>query len=807
MENENPKSSFVSFFAKLNIFKSMAEKDILGEVIKKIIYVLVFLLPLWFLPITLNTVEFNKQVLMVLLIVIASILWLVKILNQGEIKWKSNLLDILMGAFAIIYILATIFSIRPYGSLVGWSDHLSGSLINVLCFVALYFIIKNNLNTAKELFNIVLTLLISSALVSIIGLLQMWKGFIFPWDFTKTVSFTTIGSINSLGIFSAVILVFVTALLFAIKKGKIKLFLILLGLLNLLILININFWVLWIVLAIGMAAVLFFGLVHMVRSNTNVNWVALPMLLLAIALIFIFFKPVLPFKTNLPIEVGLNYRGGWAVIKNTVMQKPILGTGPETFAFNYAKYKPEGINSTAFWNIRFSNPPTEIFSLVSDTGILGFLSFLAILVWFIFRAVSNLVKEKEETGSPKKLLSIAIFSAWLTLAVAWFLYPQNLVLMFMFWLLFSLYWAIDPSGEDKIYNLRKSPKILLIASFSFIVLVVLVIGLMYIEGIKFISEITYKRGLDFVQVKGDLEGGINKMIRATVTNPYEDNTYRAISQLFLYKLGIDNAREDLSQQDKANLLQIDAINAINSAAQTTILSPKDASNWLLRGQIYRQLIAVVNGASDWAESAYNEAIKLEPANPFAYLELGRLYTNRADLIASQANKDQAAKKKWDEYMATALTNFDKAIGLKPNYAPAHFEEAVVYDKQGKLKQAIAKMEINRQLLPNDSGTAFQLGVLYYRAEDYNKAKGEFIRAIVLDDNFSNARYFLGMLYDRENNKEDAIDQFDRIQKLNPDNEQIKQILANLKAGKPALGSKTLGPPKEPSKIPIEEQPK
>ena len=98
------------------------------------------------------------------------------------------------------------------------------------------------------------------------------------------------------------------------------------------------------------------------------------------------------------------------------------------------------------------------------------------------------------------------------------------------------------------------------------------------------------------------------------------------------------------------------------------------------------------------------------------------------------------------------------------------------------------MEINRQLLPQDTGAAFQLAVLYYKTEKYEQAKAEFIRALALDSNFSNARYFLGLLYDREGDKEAALDQFERIAKLNPNNEEVKQIIANLKAGLPALGS-------------------
>ncbi len=804
MENEQIQSPRVSIFTKLNIFKPMAGKDILDEAIKKIIYVLIFLIPLWFLPITINTVEFNKQALMVLLIVVALILWSVKILNRGEIRWKSNILNIALGVFVLICIISTILSIRPYGSLVGWSDHLNGSLVNILCFIALYFLIVNNFKGLKESFNLLFTFMVSSAVVSVIGLFQIWGRFIFPLAITKTVSFNTIGSINTLGIFVAVIITLIVAMLFVVKRKGIKLFLLLLGLLNIAILVSINFWVLWVVLAIGMAIILLFGLMQMVKLGEKISWVALPIVLLAISLIFLFFKPTLSFKPNLPIEVGLSYKSGLSIIINTLKENPVLGTGPETFVFNYAKYKPEGINQTAFWNVRFLNAPAEIYSLTSDLGILGLVGFLAIIIIFAIKAVSTLIKEKEDNNILKRFLGVGFFAGWLSITVCWFIYFQNFALMFVFWLLLSLFLIEVSTSKEKIYNLRKSPKILLVTSLSFMVVIVLIIGLLYVIGTRYVAEATYKKGVSLIQTKGDIDGGLNKIIKSTVVNPYEDNTYKTLSQLFVYKLQQDAVNTKLEKEEKANIIQEDAINAINSATQTTTLSPKDASNWLLRGQVYRKLMNIINGASEWAETSYNEAIKFEPSNPFAYLELGRLYANRADAIVEKARQDQETKKTWDEYITNAMKNFDKAIELKINYSDAYFEQAQIYDRQGKLTEAIQKLEINKQLLPKDANIAFQLAVLYYRSEKFKQAKAEFIRAIVLDDNFSNARYFLGLLYDWEGDQESAIDQFDRIAELNPDNEQIKTILTNMKTGKPALGKPISS--KKPSELLIDQQP-
>jgi len=796
--------SIASIFSKAKTLKNVFALD---KVIQKLIYILVFLIPLWVLPITTNAIEFNKQILMVVLVVITLILWLVKILNQGEVQWRSSIINIALAAFIVVYVLATIFSLRPYNSLVGWATHLNGSLINILTFVALYLLIVNNVKGLKDVFKLLLVFLASAALVTIIGFVQIWGGSIFSWSFAKSTSFNTIGTTNALGIFSSMILVLVTALLFVIKRNELKVFMLLLGLLNFLILLSLNYWVLWAVMAAGMVVVLVFGLMKMVRLGESISWITVPIVFLAIALIFIFFRPTLPLSPKLSTEVGLSYKGGIEIVKQVLKEKPVLGTGPENFVIDYSQYKPEVINQTAFWNVRFVNPPAQIYAIATDLGILGIISFLAVVGIFIFLAVKQLIRStEEEENSLKRFLQIGLFGAIITLIVAMFLYPQSFTLMFSFWLLFALFLSETPLLKEKIFNLRKSQGVLLTASFSFVIVMIVMVGFIYVEGTRFVSELSYKRGMDLIQNDNKIDEGVNKLISATVTNPYEDRTYAVLSQLFAIKMNTDVNLDGATAQERANLVQVDAMNSINAAVRATTLAPKDSANWLVRGQIYRGVVGVITGAEDWSESSFVEAAKLDPSNPYLYTEWGKLYYNEASLLSSQAQKDAAAKEKMTGLLDQALEKFSKAIELKADYAPAHFQSAAAFDMQGKLTEAIKKMETYIQLMPNDSGTAFQLGVLYYRAEKYDYAKAAFIRAIVLDDNYSNARYFLGLLYDREGDKESAIDQFDRIAQLNPDNDQIKQILANLRAGLPALGSTELGPPEQPAELPIEQQP-
>ncbi len=826
MNNENTKteeigvsiSSQVSPDTKKNVI-------ILDKIIKWCIYVFIALLPLWFLPLTRNVLELNKQVLMIALLTIALIAWLGKLLTQEKIEWHKGLIVLVFLAFVVVYGLATFFSLRPYDSLVGFDTHLSRAFINVIYFFVFFLILINHRKENRpqgekniKVFKLLFIFLVSSGIVGIVGLLQILGKFILPWDFTKTSSFNTIGTLSSLGIFLAALLPLVLSLLLggfltrglsAGKGGRSvliwKVFLVLLALLSLTTIFLLNFRILWIVVAIGMVMILGFWLNkrHTLPAHAS-SWLAVPVLILAFCLIFLFFKPGLNFNLNLPIELGLSYKGGWNIVKEVVQRSPVLGSGPETFVYNYSLYKPGSINQTIFWNLRFTNAPAEMLTLLSEIGILGILTFLAIIAVFLPKAIKSLISNEKGSGQLTEV-KIGLFSSWLVLMVGWFLYPQNIALMFVFWLFLALLVILNREEKDiKVIDLKSSGKIASAITFGFIILIIVVVGLLYLEGSKLIAEAKYKKGIDLMR-EGELDLGINKVIRATVVNPYEDKFYRDLAQLFLVQINQNLNNQDLEQQERTNRIQTGISNTINSAVRATILNSKDVANWIVRGSTYRNLMALVNGAGGWAVQSYEQALTLEPTNPFIYTEIARTYINGANLLRNQAQEDENARKEMVDYLNQAVGAYNKAIELKSNYALAHFELALIFERLGQTEEAISRMENSKVFAPRDIGVAFQLGVLYYKTSQFDKAEAELVRAIVLDTNFSNARYFLGLLYDREGNKEGAMDQFEKIAELNPNNDLVKQILANLKVGKPALGSSELGPPEQPEEIPIEEK--
>ena len=123
-------------------------------------------------------------------------------------------------------------------------------------------------------------------------------------------------------------------------------------------------------------------------------------------------------------------------------------------------------------------------------------------------------------------------------------------------------------------------------------------------------------------------------------------------------------------------------------------------------------------------------------------------------------------------------------------------------RRGDINSAIASTEQAKLAAPLDIGIAFQLGLLYYQTNNFSRAEAELLRAISLNENYSNARYFLGLIYDRGGQRSRALEQFERIKLLNPGNSEVDIIVKNLKAGKRALQDITLPSPEDRREPPL-----
>lgn len=783
--------------AQFLVENSKLKNKLFLRISKTAVYFLVFLLPLFFLPVTLDALEFQKQTLLIGLALISLVSFLGYVLVTYKLELNKSIINIGVGALLLASLLSTIFSTFRYGSFWGQPLPPAQSFVTLLALATLYFVIAN-IFSEKEIPFIFLTLFIAGFLVSLIFIFHLYGRFIIPFDFAKVSSFNTVGTVNDLGIYLSLLLILLIPLFFFVR-GFFKFILGIFGLTFLLSLLLINFKNAWIVFLSGIAVLFTLGTVGLKKSRHS-GFITFLMAFLIIGLIFTFSRFSLPGVPQIPSTVWPSPKSSFDVLRKVPVEAIILGTGPGTFYYNWAKHKPPVINQTNFWEVRFINSFSEFFDRIIGTGILGILALFFLLgiclkqlLWQLLGKIQQEKNHEQPEEVLHKFLLWAVCAGFVGLIVSFFLLPTTISTLFLLWLLISFSALLSESKKLSL-DLQLSSLRTMGTSFVAILILILGIGVAILYGQHYVAEVKYWQGLIAFQ-KGDVDKSQSLLLEAANINPKVDIYWRDLAQIFLFKLQGLLKRTDLSQEELTSQAQSLIINAVNSTNQATRTDPKNVANWSIRGFVFRNLVGILGGAEEEALSSYERAKELEPASPYIFTEIGRIYLLKADLFNQQKKQQEKEKS-----LRLAQESFEKAIELKPDYAPAHFQIAMIYIRENRISEAVAKLEETKRVAPSDTGLAFQLGLVYYSNNQLAKAKAEFERAIVLDPNYSNARYFLGLILDKQGQKSEAISQFEKIQQLNPDNKEVKKILANLKEGKPALEGVVPGEP------PLEEKP-
>jgi len=280
------------------MLKSFKMAKIFEGSAKTIIYLLIFSVPLFFLPWTTNILDFNKQLLLFVLVFVSLLCWFSRSLIFNKIEIKLSFLNFPIIILVLTTALSTIFSLSRYGSFWGWPLIVSSSFLSLLCFVVFYFLIAN-LFRKDELPFLFFTLFLSGFFVCLFFILQFFGKFILPFDFTRVNSFNTIGTINSLTIFLSLLLILILPFFFWVKKF-LKIVAVIFGLLFFTVLLLVNSKIAWLVLVAGMI-ILFSGGIFHFQKISQINFLPLVMVVLIISLFFLSFRFSLPGLPNIPL--------------------------------------------------------------------------------------------------------------------------------------------------------------------------------------------------------------------------------------------------------------------------------------------------------------------------------------------------------------------------------------------------------------------------------------------------------------------------------------------------------------------------
>ena len=739
------------------------------------LYVLGALIPLWFLPITQNSLDFQKQALLAVLVFAGVVTWMAALLQAGKatirLAWQAPLLL----AFLAAGLLSVLFSLWPAGSFWGFPLDITNGFLTQALFICFAFLVMNAFSETKQLFKLLLVTLFSVFAASLFAGAQIFKLLSFlPFPFASTQLFNTLGSPNGIAMIAAALLPLALALWF-VSRFFLRLLLWIVVGVFFATLVFVKFSSAWIVCITGLLVLLALGMWNMKKRKES-GWIFLPVGFLVLSLFFLLVRMQIPGIPQLPAEVSPSWQGELGILSQTLKEHALFGSGPGTFVFDYSKFHSPALNQTTFWGTRFSAGAAQVLDIAVTLGALGILVFIALLVTTLFASFRALFGSNPESGQNGSwLVGLGMTASFASLVVSFMLYPANFTLWFLFWMLLGGLGMF--ASKDMKVSLAPPSLLSVASSFVFLLVLVFGLGLLFVGGQRYAAELYYMGSARLAQ-QGDVEGAIEKLQTALRLNPGMDLYWRDIAQLFLARIGRINQDDSLSGEQKQQQTQVAVNNAVSAVRNATTVAPANVANWNVQGSVSQNLLAVA-GAKELAVQAYEQAAKLEPASPFAWGELGRVYV----LFANQQGIPATLK---DESLQKAFENLDRAIQLKSDYAPAHFLKAAAYELQGKSAEAASQLEALKVASPKDVGLAFQLGMVYWQKEDVARAQREFLSAKQLNPNYSNALYMLGLTYDKQGNKSAALREFRQVSSLNPENEGVKSIIKNLEEGKPAL---------------------
>ncbi|MFA6254036.1 MAG: tetratricopeptide repeat protein [Candidatus Paceibacterota bacterium] len=757
------------------------------------------ILPIFTLPLWATSLEISKHLLLVLTVFVAFTFWLLGRLQAGKLVLPKNL--IVAGAFivSLITLLSAASSGSFWNSFSGLGYELDTFLtifsLSLLLFLfGIYFQSRKRFLTAYIGVFVVAIIFFVLELLAVIVLrtsaLSLLKPF-FLLPFNNLLT-SLIGKWYDFGVYSGFILLSSLIMLefFSLKRMPIfKGFIATCFILSLICLVLVNYLPIWIVLGIA-ALILFVYKISFWEANSDkeegekkqVSKVFHPsFVVILIALLFITLGGSDKLGQNISrwrdgwgvsvFEVKPSWQGTWNVVEKSLVGKTLLGAGPNRFVNEWIKFKPAAVNNTLFWNIDFRYGVGLLPSLLVTTGLLGLLAwlfFFGAILWYGLRFIFT---TKQDRSTRALLLLSFLGSVYLWLFTI--IYVPDTALLALAFMVTGLFVAILTDTQIIKYgeiSLIENPRHSFVATLVFVVLIIGTIAVGYLSLQKYVSVYLFQRGLTVLNQPGDLDKG-RMLISQAASLSDQDTYYRTLSEIDLVQINRLLADSKLTKEELRVRFLAQTDSAIKNAIKATTLDSQNYLNWLALGRVYEALVPLgVDKAYEQGQLAFNRAKQLKPTDPSILLD----YFARLEI----SNKN----------LAKARDYVKDSLAVKNDYAPAISLLSQLDAQEGNLDVAARRLEEFLGIYPqyNDANLYFQLGWLKYQRENYRGAISALEQAVTIVPNFSNAKYFLGLSYDRIGDKALALKQFQEIAKLNPGNKEVEQIISNLLSGQGSL---------------------
>ena len=236
--------------------------------------------------------------------------------------------------------------------------------------------------------------------------------------------------------------------------------------------------------------------------------------------------------------------------------------------------------------------------------------------------------------------------------------------------------------------------------------------------------------------------------------------------------------ESWYEDGKQRFFNGDFRGAISSFDQAIKIKPDLPDAWLMRGIGLDHL-----GEYEKALSSFDQAIKFKPDDHQAWLMRGNALDNLGEYEQAISSYDQALKIKPDKHEAwnnrgnalsdlgeyqQAISSYDQALKIKPDYPYAWNSRGIALGDLGEYEKAISSFDQALKIKPDDPDAWFNRGNALLYLGEYEKALSSYDQAIKIKPDLHEAWNNRGIALSDLGEYQQAISSFDQAIKIKPD---------------------------------------
>lgn len=646
-------------------------------------------------PFNYELFEFNKMMIVYALTILIVSAWLIKMVVRRQFIFRKTFWDWPLLIFFCVQFLSFLFSIDRHTSLWGYYSRFHGGLLSTIAYLLLYWAFVSNLDRAKVKKTIQVTL-ISAALVAAYGIAERFGIDAEYWvqDVRNRV-FSTLGQPNWLAAWLIALIPLTWALALNEKrkaKNERLIFYILHSIFFICLLFTKSRSGL---LGFGATYLVFWSLILIKEKKAFFRSHQKPFLVLTFSILVFSLligtswtpgfgkitkkiqkaqiqetkketeepKPEESEPSPLPpggTESGEIRKIVWKGAIEIWKHHPILGTGPETFAYSYYWYRPREHNDVSEWDFLYNKAHNEYLNFAATTGTLGLLAYLGIIGVYI---VWGLRKFKVQPTSRRPNNSALIAGFTSILVTNFFGFSVVPVA-----LLFFLYPAITLVETEKLETKKeKEAEKILLGQWTAIAGILLLVCYLFLTISKaWLADTRFSRG-EKLNRAGEYDSAFNQLQRAINLRKNEPVFHDELSWAAANLAVLTTQQEDAAFSNQLISL------TIKESDLALKISPYNLNFWKKRTKLFYKLSEIEEKYLQNALEALLRAAELAPTDAKIHYNLALMY--------GKIGQEE-----------TAIKTLEETIELKSNYRAAHYALALFYEERGEKQKAIERLK-------------------------------------------------------------------------------------------------------------------